>query len=103
MILQLVCKNLIREQGEEYKSTEENKVRKIIKIQKVIIVRIILFIKFEIKMLVHVQCICINKPLFEESTKCKSFLEHVFKTSTRKKHRSMMIKLRVNSKKNIYS
>lgn len=99
MILQLVCKNLIREQGEE--STEENKVRKIIKIQKVIIVRIILFIKFEIKMLV--QYICINKPLFEESTKCKSFLEHVFKTSTRKKHRSMMIKLRVNSKKNIYS
>lgn len=50
-----------------------------------------------------VQCICINKPLFEESTKCKSFLEHVFKTSTRKKHRSMMIKLRVNSKKKIYS
>lgn len=50
-------------------------------------------------MLVQCICTCINKPLFEESTKCKSFLEHVFKTSTGKKQRSMMIKLKVNSKK----
>lgn len=67
MILQLVCKNLIGEQHEEYKSTEEKDISKENnKRFKQLLLLESSFIKFEIKMLE--QCICINKPLFEEST-----------------------------------